>query len=399
MISLKKLPTIACLALLCIFAQISFAKEDVQSANAAKDKSKSSSQANKNARSAAKKLPTLIKFGKGKCAACVSMKHEIAKNKSKYSKSLKIVSYNISTPKGKAKYTEYNCSGLPVLIFLNAEGKEIYRRTGFMSLKSIAEKFTKLGVKVQLNSKATLAEDQSKQSIFETVEKYLQKHAAIAILAAFIWGILSVVISPCHLASIPLIVGFISSRENKTKSSAFLVSTVFAIGMFVSIVLIGGVIELLKLVNLGHLVTLNSEFITYLIAGLLILVGLNMLSIIPTPFAGKVQVKTKSKGVLTAFWLGLTLGVALGPCSLAFMAPILAVVAFGTGGEIILSLILLGVYAIGHCAVIAIAGGSTGIVQRYLNWNEKSHTAGIAKGICGVLVILSAIWIIAVTAF
>jgi cytochrome c-type biogenesis protein len=51
-------------------------------------------------------------------------------------------------------------------------------------------------------------------------------------------------------------------------------------------------------------------------------------------------------------------------------------------------------YGIGHCAVIVVAGTSTELVQRYLNWNEQSHGVRVVKAVCGVLVILGAVWLI-----
>ncbi len=42
----------------------------------------------------------------------------------------------------------------------------------------------------------------------------------IAVAASFIWGILSIVLSPCHLTTIPLIIGYLSKqRELSTKKS------------------------------------------------------------------------------------------------------------------------------------------------------------------------------------
>jgi cytochrome c-type biogenesis protein len=34
--------------------------------------------------------------------------------------------------------------------------------------------------------------------------------AALALPAAFLWGVLSVVLSPCHLSSIPLVVAYMN---------------------------------------------------------------------------------------------------------------------------------------------------------------------------------------------
>ena len=55
---------------------------------------------------------------------------------------------------------------------------------------------------------------------------------------------------------------------------------------------------------------------------------------------------------------------------------------------------LLLAYGIGHCAVIVVAGTSTELVQRYLNWNEHSRGVAVLKGVCGVLVIIGGIYLI-----
>jgi cytochrome c-type biogenesis protein len=55
---------------------------------------------------------------------------------------------------------------------------------------------------------------------------------------------------------------------------------------------------------------------------------------------------------------------------------------------------LLLAYGVGHCSVIVLAGTSTGLVQRYLNWTERSKGAVIVKRVCGVLVILGGLYLI-----
>jgi cytochrome c-type biogenesis protein len=44
--------------------------------------------------------------------------------------------------------------------------------------------------------------------------------------------------------------------------------------------------------------------------------------------------------------------------------------------------------------VIIFAGTFTEVVQRYMNWNEKSKGAIILKRICGVLVLLGGLYMI-----
>ncbi len=102
----------------------------------------------------------------------------------------------------------------------------------------------------------------------------------------------------------------------------------------------------------------------------------------------------KSRGLLAALILGLIFGVALGPCSFAYMAPILAVSFKAASTNLLYGILLLGVYGIGHSAVIVAAGTSTEAVQRYLNWNEKSHGTVILKRVCGALVLLGGVYLI-----
>jgi cytochrome c-type biogenesis protein len=57
-------------------------------------------------------------------------------------------------------------------------------------------------------------------------------------------------------------------------------------------------------------------------------------------------------------------------------------------------IILLLAYGVGHCSVIVLAGTCTELVQRYMNWNEKSRGADILKKVCGVLVLLGGVYLI-----
>ncbi|MGE5706956.1 MAG: cytochrome c biogenesis protein CcdA, partial [Bacteroidota bacterium] len=62
---------------------------------------------------------------------------------------------------------------------------------------------------------------------------------AIALFASLVWGVLSILLSPCHLASLPLIVGFIGSQEQMTPRRAFWTATLFSLGILITIAGIG----------------------------------------------------------------------------------------------------------------------------------------------------------------
>ena len=213
--------------------------------------------------------------------------------------------------------------------------------------------------------------------------------APLALIAALTWGILSILLSPCHLASIPLIVGYIGREGTVSTRRSLSLSITFALGILITIAAVGGITA-----SAGRLIGDVGRIGNYIMAGVFILVGLYLLGVIRLSWAEPTGTKARLTGLPGALVLGLLFGVALGPCTFAYLAPILAV-TFDLGTtNVLLSGALLLAFAIGHCTVIAIAGASMGAVQRYLDWNERSGAIKWVKRVCGVLVILGGVYLI-----
>ena len=226
--------------------------------------------------------------------------------------------------------------------------------------------------------------------LFGALSTGLNSMPLIAIGAAFVWGILSIILSPCHLSSIPLIVGFISDKKDMTTGRAFTLSFLFSLGILITIAAIGLVTGLM-----GRMLGDIGAFGNYFVGVVLIFIGLNLLEFVPFPSFGVDQSKIgSSKGLLAAFMLGLIFGVAMGPCTFVYLAPVLAIVFGMSSTKLIYGLALLLAYGIGHCSVIVFAGTFTNVVQGYLNWNERSSGTVIIKKICGVLVIIGGIYLL-----
>jgi cytochrome c-type biogenesis protein len=227
------------------------------------------------------------------------------------------------------------------------------------------------------------------QEVFIVLTDAVEGTPAIALAAAFAWGILSILLSPCHLASIPLIVGFIDGQGRISTTRAFLISTLFAVGILITIGLIGAITAMA-----GRMMGDVGSYGNYLVAVVFFVVGLHLLEVIPMSLSGPIQVGMKRRGILAAFILGLVFGIALGPCTFAYMAPLLGV-TFNVGATSVpYGVLLLLLYGTGHCSVIVLAGTSTELVQGYLNWNEGSRGAVILKRICGVLVLAGGLYMV-----
>ncbi len=227
------------------------------------------------------------------------------------------------------------------------------------------------------------------QELFTRLTHAVEGAPAIALGAALLWGVLSIVLSPCHLASIPLIVGFIDKQGRMSTRRAFAISTLFAAGILVTIAAIGAVTA-----AAGRMLGDVGRWGNYLVAAIFFIVGLHLLDVIPMPWSGPGQVGMKRKGLLAALLLGLIFGIAIGPCTFAYMAPMLGVTFRVASTRLPYGIALLLAYGLGHCSVIIAAGTSTGLVQRYLNWNERSKGAIILKKICGLLVLLAGLYLI-----
>ena len=225
--------------------------------------------------------------------------------------------------------------------------------------------------------------------LFAALTRAVEGGPAVALAAAFAWGVLSILLSPCHLASLPLIVGFIDEQGRISTQRAFQIALLFALGILASIGLVGAATA-----AAGRMLGDVGAAGTYVVALVFLLVGLHLLGAVPLPFAGPGQVRLKRRGRLAAFVLGLVFGIALGPCTFAYLAPLLAIVFRLASTHGVYGLLLLLAYGLGHCAVIVFAGTFAESVQHYLDWNETSRGAVALKKICGLLVLLGGLWLI-----
>ena len=215
----------------------------------------------------------------------------------------------------------------------------------------------------------------------------LSASLVVALGAALLWGIFSVLLSPCHLGTIPLIVGMVGSPGKGTegRGSGALLSFSFAGGMLVAIAVLGVVVSAAGLAVAGL-----SAITNYVIAAIFLVAGLHLLGVIPLPLPSFSLRAGQRKGVVAAIGIGLIFGIGLSPCTFAFLAPILGVSFTGAATNPVRGFALLLAFGIGHCGVIGLAGSSTAFVQRYLDWNETSKALTVLKGVCGVLVLLAA---------
>ena len=223
------------------------------------------------------------------------------------------------------------------------------------------------------------------ETFFLTVNEWIAGGTTIAALGCFVWGMISVIFSPCHLASIPLIVAYVGGQQQvlKPKEAAYYSAT-FTSGLFITISLIGIICALL-----GRMLGDVGNYWQILVGLILVWVALGMLGVEKCSMSGSLLYRLNLKGIFGAFALGLTYGVLSGSCTFGFIAPILAIITIQQKEATGILFILL--FAIGHCIPIVVAGSSTAAVKGLLengrwqgagNWFRKG--AGTVIGMLGV---------------
>lgn len=224
--------------------------------------------------------------------------------------------------------------------------------------------------------------------LFDQLTLALYGNQGLAIAASFLWGILSILLSPCHLASIPLVIAFINEQPEHSMRKAFFISLNFSLGILITLIIVA------LISSFAGMLLGNFDLILRIIIGLLLLlVGLYFVGFISLPSFGSAKDRRiKNHPYLSGMLLGFVFGLTLGPCVLAFMAPVLGIVITSITTRFWFCFGLISAFIIGHCGLLILAGTFTELVKKYLSWNIASKGTRIIRIICGILIIIAGIY-------
>lgn len=225
--------------------------------------------------------------------------------------------------------------------------------------------------------------------LFLTINTWMTGSLIVAAVGCFLWGLVSVLFSPCHLASIPLIVGYVAGQGRIIHGKeAAKYALAFTSGLFLTIAAIGILCTLL-----GRMLGDIGPYWTILVGAVLIWVSLDMMGVAKCSVSGGMTGRLKVKGVGGAFLLGLAYGVLSGSCTFGFIAPILAIITIQE--KILTGVVLIVLFAIGHCLPVVVAGSSTALVQRWLENGTMRHGGAWFRKTAGAMIALLGIYFIA----
>jgi cytochrome c-type biogenesis protein len=219
----------------------------------------------------------------------------------------------------------------------------------------------------------------------ESLSNVVQNHGWVAFPACFLAGIISSA-SPCVLAMIPLVIGYVSGYSEGSPKKAIQYSLVFTLGLTITFTILGVIAG-----ALGRLFGDVGGFWKYVLPPVAIILGLFLLGVFKFNIGISQRFMPKRKALLGAFLMGLFFGIVATPCATPVLAVVLTVAA--AQKRIAYSGALLLCYALGHWILVLGAGISAGFAQKVLSSRGMANFSDYSKKIAGVILIGAGIYL------
>jgi len=223
------------------------------------------------------------------------------------------------------------------------------------------------------------------ETLLNHLSQSLSGNPLLAYLGVFIGGIISSS-SPCVLATIPLVIGYVSGYSEGNRRKALLYSLTFILGLSITFTILGAIASFI-----GGLFGVTGRTWYFVVGGVAIAIGLQLIGLyewnLPVPV-----LPPKQRGILGAFVLGLIFGIVSSPCATPVLVLILTFVA--SKGEVLYGTSLLFVYAMGHCALIFLAGIAAGFAESFIKSRGISNITILGKKIGGSIVALVGLYMV-----
>jgi cytochrome c biogenesis protein CcdA len=223
------------------------------------------------------------------------------------------------------------------------------------------------------------------ETFLSYLSQSLSENPSLAYLGVFIGGILSSS-SPCVLATIPLVIGYVGGYSEGDRRKALLYSLIFILGLSITFTALGAIASFL-----GGFFGLFSRAWYFIAGGIAVIIGLHLIGLIEWNLPVPVHLQPKRKGILGALLLGIFFGIISSPCATPVLALILTFVA--SKGEVVYGTSLLFVYALGHCALIFLAGTATGFAENFIKSKGIINITTWGKRIGGSIVVFVGIYL------
>lgn len=219
------------------------------------------------------------------------------------------------------------------------------------------------------------------EGLLNYISELIRMQGWLAFPACFLGGIISSA-SPCVLAMIPLVIGYVGGYAEGSQKKAVQYSLVFTLGLTITFTVLGIIAG-----AMGKLFGDVGSFWNYVLPLVAILLGLYLLlsGVLNFNIGISQRFLPKKKALIGAFLMGLFFGIVASPCATPVLAVILTFAAIQK--DIAYSGGLLLAYALGHWVLVLGAGISVGFAQRVLESRGLSNFSSYSKKVAGVILI------------
>jgi len=131
------------------------------------------------------------------------------------------------------------------------------------------------------------------ESILSSVSDVINNSPGLAYILVFLGGLVSAS-SPCVLAIIPLVIGFVGGYSEGNKKKAIMYSLIFALGLSITFTILGAIASLV-----GGLFGDVGKFWYYVAGAVAIIMGLYLAGVLEFKIPQPVTLKSKHKGILS----------------------------------------------------------------------------------------------------
>ncbi|NSW93017.1 MAG: cytochrome c biogenesis protein CcdA [Firmicutes bacterium] len=194
-------------------------------------------------------------------------------------------------------------------------------------------------------------------------------------------------LSPCTLPTVVFVSAYVTGRQDYSKKKGFMISLAFVLGIAFMLSILG------VFAGIAGKLLMNSRLLNYIMAAILIIMGLWLLKVFEFNSGGgmmnKLNIK-KGSGLISAFLLGIPFGISASPCTMPITASVLAYSA--TRGSALLGAVMMFTFAMGRSIPLIIVGTFTGTLKNFEKLSKYRTTVEKAAGIILILLAFYFIW-------
>lgn len=224
------------------------------------------------------------------------------------------------------------------------------------------------------------------ENLLNNIGDIIQSQVWLAFPVCFLGGVISSA-SPCVLAMIPLIIGFVGGYAEDSQRKAVQYSLIFVLGLTITFTMLGIIAGIM-----GTLFGNIGSFWKYVIPPIAILLGLQLFGVFKFNTSISDRFLPKRRALLGAFLMGLLFGIVASPCATPVLAVVLTYAA--TKQNMVYSGGLLLAYALGHWILVFGAGISTGFAQKVIASKGIRNFSNYSKKAAGVILIGVGIYLV-----